>query len=475
LRENIETSAMTGASKPSVKRRGMMMCGCVVSAVLVAACGSVAATSGPRTTLPAPAALADCKLPRLSAQPLDPDGALRGPAVAALHGGPARAGFSLDAGAFSMTPPAAGETPSVSAAQAECAALASASPNGMSMLELASLSGIAVGYGRVSIATALTPPSTFPYVARSGLNQNTNPRLPAPGSYQQRLAWLVVVKNWLMHSSPPIAAGEPVPTTTATPQYFEYLIFVVDARTGSDALFYDEARSGPSATAVSVPTEKFSVPWTLLSRSPDGYSGQVRATVQSCDGLPNPVWIDNGRTSLRVVVERPVGPACGAQEQVTLPLNAAALTADLPDDITHDPLGPVLTLPSSQPPKPPNCTTTPSHGGPPQVSCPYDGPGATSGIFRLLDEFDNKATIHIPVDSVLAVDPLYEGKRLAALPVRSSDPAELGPLDNFIDNEINEFRAWRAGHADLFVPTPGCTTITAPKCASPWVVHVVIG
>jgi hypothetical protein len=391
----------------------------------------------------------------------------------ALHGGPARAGLSLDGGKFVMTPPAAADTPQVSATQAECLALASSSPDVFSMPDLASQSGIAVGYGRVSIAPALTPPSTFPYVARSGLNQNTNPRLPAPGSYRQRLAWLVVVTDMKVSFGPGFRTGGPNSTAarSTSPPDFDYLIFVVDATTGSDALVYSEGQ--PSVT---VPAEHVSVPWTLVSRSPDGFSGQVRATVQTCDGLPKPVTIDHARASLAVVVERPIGADCGTQEHVTLPLDAAAQTADLPENIEHAPLGPVITAhPSSESPNPRDCSTIPSHGGPPELACRYVGPGATPGIVRSVGEFDNNTTIHVPVDSVLYVDPLHTGTEYAALPVRSSDPAVLGPLDNFQDYEINAFRAWRPGHADLLVPIRGCTTTGGPRCASPWTLHVTIG
>ena len=462
-----------------MRMRQLVVLGCVVSAF--AACGSVANTASPATTTTTVPALPACVLPPLRApSPKNPQFDLTGPAVSALHGGAARAGFALDAGAFTMTPPRPGDRPGILPNAAECAALASISPNGLPVLQLAA-GGIAVGYGLVSVSPRLiaTTPSTA-YVEHSGTDHNTNPKLPRPAAYQHRLAWLVVVQNnevFFGSSGPPRPPGA---TTTTSPRRASngYLVFLVDARTGSDALLYEEGRPGPVTSAgspsVTVPAEQISVPWTLESRSPNGYEARITATVLPCDGIPNPVTTERGRAALAVIVRRPVGTRCGAPKQVGIALHAAVVTFNLPAHIAHDPLGPEVTPESGATPGyTARCPQTRVDGRL-VIECYYDGPGATGGVLRSLFEPDNGTTIRVKVGSVLAVGPLHDAHRYAALPVASSDPKTLGSL--FPDIEVHEFRAWHAGHADLLVPTAACNPpkgLGAP-CTPPWIVHVDI-
>ena len=208
-----------------------------------------------------------------------------------------------------MTPPGPGITPAVSAHQAECAALASLGDDGRSLLDLASYGGVAVGYGRVSVAPRLLAAARKPSYADEIVDQNTHPTLPKPAPYQDRLAWLVVVRNVLIFNGGPKVF---TPTTASpAPTSNSYDVFLVDAQTGSDALLYAERQPGMPAPSVIVPAERVSVPWTLVSRSPNGYAGQIRATVLPCDGYPNPVLVDHDRAAVAVVVERPGrrGPA----------------------------------------------------------------------------------------------------------------------------------------------------------------------
>ena len=88
---------------------------------------------------------------------------------------------------------------------------------------------------------------------------------------------------------------------------------------------------------------------------------------------------------------------------------------------------------------------------------------------------NGRATINVKRGSVLTVGPLHQAKQYAALPVTSSDSATLGVL--FPDYEVHEFRAWRAGHADLYVPTSTCDPAKGKggRCTPPWIVHVNIG
>jgi hypothetical protein len=112
---------------------------------------------------------------------------------------------------------------------------------------------------------------------------------------------------------------------------------------------------------------------------------------------------------------------------------------------------------------------------PNRIGLPYRGPGATRGVLDTLLEFDDNNTIHVTVDSVLIVGPLHDAGHYAALPVASNDPAVLGPLDDFRDNELFEFRAWHPGHADLFVAPRACNRRSnGGPCASQWIVHVIV-
>src|SRR6202034_3441065 len=95
-------------------------------------------------------------------------------------------------------------------------------------------------------------------------------------SFHNRLAWLVVVQtNPVAFNCP--AERAPV-HLVPRPSDHGYEVFMIDARTGTDALVYREggprectsgARVPPSVSAAE---ESVSVPWTLVSRNPDGYS-----------------------------------------------------------------------------------------------------------------------------------------------------------------------------------------------------------
>jgi hypothetical protein len=444
------SAAIDRAPHARLRRRGLAavaVAALAIGGVLVATHatggrGSSVAVSP--TTVPA---LADCALPTLP-QPGTgtPPNDLAGPAVSALKGGAALAPFSLDGGKFSVALPVGGDAPVVTAQQAECAALASIDPGGgRSPLGFAMAGGAAVGYGRVTIAPELIAnPATN---AMGQTNQNTKPSLPRPTPYQDRLAWLVVVKNVLIFNGPPQGVSIPKPG----PEQYGYLVFVVDAQTGSDALFYAESQPVQGGMYVSVPLEQVSVPWTLVSRS-TGYAGTIEATVLPCDGYPNPVYVDATRAAVGVVVQRPVGASCGAPVQVTLPLVAATVTSDLPAEIAHDPLGPAITPDEGQ-----------------------RTPGDPSRVLRLLHETDNGTTIHMTVGSVVVL-PHLNGANPDVSSGTSSDPTVVGGLDGSAHNTIGEFRAWHAGRADLTIPTSGCAypKSGALPCTGAWTVHVIV-
>jgi len=268
---------------------------------------------------------------------------LSGPAVELLQGGAARGPFELDNGLIRVSPPG-NAAPSITANEAECAALASRESAGPWLLQLASTNGgTAVGYGFVSIAPeAIQRANETPFL-EGNVNENTHAILPPATQYQRRLAWVVVVSNSQS------AGGDldvPVPDSTALQPNandlanYHYAVFVVDARTGSDALIYTEPMSANQPAAVVVPPESVSVPWRLIARDPDGHSGTIEARVLPCDGVPSPVSVGIEEPELRVVVERPVGPSCGSEFWRQLPIRASIATSRLPDAIAHGALGP---------------------------------------------------------------------------------------------------------------------------------------
>jgi len=487
LAQHVDTAAAWNAVSAAIERvprarrlRRAQLLAVMVTVVAIVAAAVYTRHSGPKPsggiTHPAHqnSALADCALPPLptpgtvhSAGDLD----LAGPAVSSLRGGAARSPFELGGGELTVSPPRPGDAPRVSAEQAECAALATSNANGWSLLQFASsYGGAAVGYARVSVSPQLVATAGNPSTLEGQTNQNTKPRMPKATPYQHRLAWVVVVRDVELFDGGPQGATTPTTTSPGPPSH-HYDVFVVDAETGTDALLYTESQTPGTRGSVIVPVERVSVPWTLVSRSPNGYSGQISATVLPCDGIPNPVGVDRYRRAAAVMVGRPVGANCGPPRQVTLALQAADVTWNLPPRIAHDPLGPDVTLPTPAPP--PGSGYTSNCSGP-VLQCSYNGPDATGGVLRTVPQEDNGTTIDVKRGSVLIVGPLHEGKQYAALPVTSTDSAVLGVLSP--DNEIHEFRAWRTGHADLFVPTSTCDPSTGKgaPCTPPWIVHINI-
>ena len=70
-----------------------------------------------------------------------------------------------------------------------------------------------------------------------------------------------------------------------------YQVLVIDANTGADGFDYAASRNEncfpgrieqPSLTPA---VEDVSIPWTLVSRNPDHYSGTIDISVRSCDGF----------------------------------------------------------------------------------------------------------------------------------------------------------------------------------------------
>jgi hypothetical protein len=382
---------------------------------------------------------------------------LSGPAVSAMTGSAVRHGFSLDGGDLVVKPPQRGDTPRLDAHQATCGAMASTAAMGPSAAQ-----GVAVGYGRVSVAAKF-----FPAITGIPSPGETATKYPKVTSFHNQLAWLVVVRT-----NPPAfnCPEESVPIRLVPlPSDHGYEVFMIDARTGADALVYREGGPGGCKSGARVPPsvgvaeESISVPWTLTSRDPDGYSGTIAATALPCDQAPSTVLVDEGGPVVEVQVTRPFGPACGPPENIPISLHAATVTSDLPTDITHFPVGLLTGLslhPSSPGGTPASVTTT------------------TSTALVPVDIATSDQTLQMSVGQVLTVPPLpgSQGTSSTTNPAVSSDPAVLGPLTSSPQPLVAEFRAWKEGTAEITVPQSACIHPGSDQlpCSGPFVVHVIV-
>jgi hypothetical protein len=380
---------------------------------------------------------------------------LSGPAVTALTGDAARHGFSLDGGDLVVKTPRRGDVPLLSANQAICGAMAST--GGLSGY---AAQGVAVGYGRISVAARFFPAiSGFPSPGEGAA------KYPTVESFRNRLAWLVVVHTFPGFSNCP-AESAPV-HFVPRPSDHAYEVFMIDARTGTDALVYREGGPGGCTAGARIPPnvgaveESVSVPWTLILRDPDGYSGAIAAPILPCDQAPSSVLVDRGGPNVEVRVIRPFGPPCGNPETVTISLDAAVVTADLPAVIGHDPVGltNLLSFHVSAPPGTSPVTTT------------------TSPALVSVDISTNGRTLEVAVGQVVTVPPLPGalGSSFTS-PAVSNDPAILGPLTSSPQPLVAEFRAWKVGTADITVPQSACIHPGSDQlpCTGSFVVHIVV-
>lgn len=453
------------------RNRRLVRVGAGLSVVAAAVAGGVMAISlGNKTEVvqvgsgQANAGNQSCAIPKLptpggSQFPYAGD-PLTGPASQDLRDGAVLSSFSLDRGALKVSVPRRDDKPQISKVQAECSALASVTPNGTPLVVLASGSGVAVGYGRVTVSAKLIASAKPDGPFGTGNVTPSSPRLPAASPYDDRLAWVIVVGQArpLLSPGPPRSPVSSQAHDTTEPSVgagdFNYEVFLVDATTGGAALLYTEPETpivGRGVTpSVVVPVEQLSVPWTLLSRSLGGYAATISATIQPCDGYPSTINADPNGQSAAAVVYGPVGRPCDGSRQVTMTLHAPTVTAELPAAVAHDPLGPYIAPTSPQ--------------------SPAQTPGRT---FTSLGPQDSRSTILLTIGSVVAVNGLL-ADQLAV----SSNTAVLAPLGGISADQglSGEFRAVTAGHADLSVPTSACdsTDKTVPPCSGPWVVHVDI-
>lgn len=284
-------------------------------------------------------------------------GDLQRPALAAPARTDVRAGrfvrmLTLDHDALVVAPPRSHDRPKFSGDKALCQVLASALSNG-APIGRQTPDSFAVGLGRVTVSDALLHHSRLAGVTEYGSIDgipNVNPRPPAPQSYHDRLAWVVVVEDIEASS-----CGAARPNETSPPRHVDtslhgYAVFLVDATAGSDALLYTERMNPncpggyPSGPWVDVPLTTTSIPWQLVSELPDRTSGTVRFQVAACDGYAGVTTAGNSAPPdvVRVSVTRPFGRPCRPLRTVTEKLRARNVGDLLPHHLRHAPLGPYI-------------------------------------------------------------------------------------------------------------------------------------
>jgi hypothetical protein len=180
------------------------------------------------------------------------------------------------------------------------------------------IAGLTFGLATVSVRDRLlTGHSTMQGISGTGL-----PHPPALHPYHQRLAWVAIIQPAIVSSCPSMPTQtQPAPVPTPkVPKLPGYQVLVIDANTGADGFDYAASRNancfagridGPSLTPA---VEDVSVPWTLVSRNPDHYSGTIDIPVRSCDGFGSGGAYDVSRDKpglLMTEIERPFND-CGA-------------------------------------------------------------------------------------------------------------------------------------------------------------------
>jgi hypothetical protein len=255
---------------------------------------------------------------------------------------------TLDGGslAINVAPPNA--HPAISAHLAECNLRAGLTAEGFPIEEETQLGGLTFGLATVTVRDAL--------LTGHGLTLGTTgsgePTLPALHPYRQRLAWVAVVQPEIK-SSCPVMPASPAPATTSPPRprLPGYQVLVVDANTGADGFVYVASRNENCIDRIDPPSlspaiENVSLPWTLVSRDPGGYSAAINVTVRSCDGKGDVGDAFNASSDkpglVTTDVLRPMN-ACGASRVERFALHAATLNSTLAATLIHGPVGAVDT------------------------------------------------------------------------------------------------------------------------------------
>ena len=270
---------------------------------------------------------------------------LTGPATTALTGGAVHDLLTLDDGTFRVDRPLAGDKPAVDLVHAESRLSPVSVPAGIRSTYAARSNGYVIGYGRVTIRTGLT--SHQPVIAipdrphPEGDTLVGAPTSPAAKPvYQGRLAWVVVVDDFATYLCP---MNPTLPPPGSQRPGSEYLVIVIDAATGGDALTYTPIGLVPCGSTlvgpfVDIPVRLVSVPWSLQQRAADGHSATIAAQVLPCDSYYDRTRVPTTGLA-QVVVYRPFGPACGPARTAQLTLLPTNGQTTLPPTVPHGAVG----------------------------------------------------------------------------------------------------------------------------------------
>ena len=276
------------------------------------------------------------------------------PAGGAASNGRFTRTVNLDAGNLTISPPLKTAHPAISAKLAECNLRAALTDEGFPVEYEIQLAGLTFGLATVSVRDSLlTGHSTMQGISGTGL-----PHPPALHPYHQRLAWVAIIQPAIVSSCPsttsspsPVASPPPWAPAISTPKVPKlpgYQVLVIDANTGADGLDYAASRNENCFAGIEQPSltpavEDVSIPWTLVSRNPDNYSGTIDISVRSCDGFDIGGAYNVSRDTpglLKTEIQRPLN-ACGSSRTQAVRLQAATVTSTLPRVLAHAPLGAV--------------------------------------------------------------------------------------------------------------------------------------
>ena len=269
------------------------------------------------------------------------------PAGGAASNGRFTRGVTLDAGNLAISPPPKTARPAISAKLAECNLRAALTDEGFPVEYEIQLGGLTFGLATVSVRDSLlTGHSTMQGISGTGL-----PHPPKLHPYHQRLAWVAITQPSIVSSCPSMPSQPVHSTPTPTPKVPKlpgFQVLVIDANTGADGLDYAAARNENCFAGIQTPSltpavEDVSIPWTLVSRNPDNYSGTINIAVRSCDGYESGGAYNVSRDTpglLTTEIQRPFN-ACGTPRRQAVKLQAPTVTSTLPSVLVHARLGAV--------------------------------------------------------------------------------------------------------------------------------------
>jgi len=326
----------------TLRRASALACAALIAGgFLVTACGPKHNASAKPSASPVRVlgSLPSCTPGDAPEKLLAPD-KLAGPAAGSVRDGRVTRGWSLDGGALAVTPASASEQPVLTERQAACNLLASLTPTGGDLSEVAP-SGSVLGYGRISVAAKMLH-------SNYGIGQGQSAALPA--AFEDRPAWILAVKDVPVYSCPMMVPTSPSPSssrTRALPPNWFYKVFAIDATTGRDAISYVETTYGGCrpgdafAARSSVVYERMSLPWRGLSGA--GASlGSVQAAAAPCEVIRfGGAWVNDSKPQVEVMALRQLAQTCTSAKWKTIVLHPATVIQSIPQRLSHAPVGPI--------------------------------------------------------------------------------------------------------------------------------------